>query len=78
MEILGFLFGLGCLVLIAWAMAAPAVLGIAILSGLVFGFKRQRQNRPPGQPSLAPQKFKSATHRLILLHPLHQHFHSAK
>ena len=44
MEILGFLFGLGCLVLVAWA--------IAILGGLVFGRKRRQQNRHQQPPSL--------------------------
>lgn len=39
MEILGFLFGLGCLVLIAWA--------IALLGDLVFGRKPRQQNRQP-------------------------------
>lgn len=46
MEILGFLFGFGCLVLIVWA--------IALLGGLVFGRKRRQQNRSQEPPSLAP------------------------
>ena len=48
MEILGFLFGLGCLVLIAWA--------ISILGGLVFGRKRRQQNRHQQPPSSTPSK----------------------
>ncbi|PSB30611.1 restriction endonuclease [Chlorogloea sp. CCALA 695] len=44
MEILGFLLGLGCLILVAWA--------ISILGGLVFGRKRRHQNRPQEPPSL--------------------------
>ena len=31
MEVLVFLIGLGCLVLLVWAMAAPAVPGIAFM-----------------------------------------------
>ena len=46
MEILGFLFGLGCLILVAWA--------ISILGGLVFGRKHRQQNRPQEPPSLTP------------------------
>ncbi len=46
MEILGFLFGLGCLVLIAWT--------ISLLGGLVFGRKRPQQNRPQQSPSPTP------------------------
>lgn len=42
MEILVFLMGLGCLVLIIWA--------IALLAGAVFGRKRQQQNRQPPSP----------------------------
>ena len=58
MEILGFLLGLGCLVLIIWAMAAPAVLGIALFSKLVADQKYQRQNRPQGRSPSAPPKSK--------------------
>ncbi len=43
MEILGFLFGLGCLVIIAWA--------IAFVGHVVFGRKLRQQNRPPHPPS---------------------------
>jgi restriction system protein len=50
MEILGFLLGLGCLVLIVWA--------IALFGSLVFGRKRRRQNRPHEQPPSPPQKSK--------------------
>ena len=53
MGIFGFLFGLGCLVLIAWA--------ITTLSSLVFdlfGHKRRQQNRPLGQPSPKPTQFR--------------------
>ena len=46
MEILGFLLGLGCLILVAWA--------ISILGGLVFGRKHRQQNRPQEPPSLTP------------------------
>jgi restriction system protein len=48
MEILGFLLGLGCLILVAWT--------ITILGGLVFGRKRRQQNRPQKPPSLTPPK----------------------
>ena len=48
MEILGFLLGLGCLILVAWA--------ISILGGLVFGRKHRQQNRPQEPPSLTPPK----------------------
>ncbi len=44
MGIFGFLFGLGCLVLIAWV--------IAILGHVVFGRKRRQRNRPQQPPSL--------------------------
>ena len=46
MEILGFLLGLGCLVLIAWA--------ITFVTGAVFGRKRRQQNRNQEPPSLKP------------------------
>ena len=46
MEILVFLLGLGCLVLIAWA--------IALVTDAVSGRKRQQQNRPQQPPSLTP------------------------
>ncbi|KJH69772.1 hypothetical protein [Aliterella atlantica] len=46
MGIFGFLFGLGCLVVIAWA--------IALLGHAVFGRKHWQQNRPQQPPSLAP------------------------
>ena len=47
MEILGFLLGLGCLVVIVWA--------IALVTGVVFG---RQQNRPPEQPSPKPTEFR--------------------
>jgi hypothetical protein len=46
MKILGFLLGLGCLILVAWA--------IALVAGAVFGCKRRQQNRPQEPPSLTP------------------------
>ncbi len=46
MEILGFLLGLGCLVVIVWA--------IALFGSLVFGRKRRQQNRHQKPPSLTP------------------------
>ncbi len=46
MEILGFLFGLGCLILVAWA--------IAFFTNAVSGRKRRQQNRPQQPPSLMP------------------------
>lgn len=49
MEILGFLLGLGCLVVIVWA--------IALFGSLVFGRKSRRQNRPHEQPPSPPPKF---------------------
>ncbi len=55
MGILGFLFGLGCLVLIAWAIASSTdATAIALVIGAVFGRKRQQQNRPQQPPSLTP------------------------
>lgn len=48
MGILGFLFGIGCLVVIVWA--------IALLGALVFGRKRQQQNRHPPSPKPAEQQ----------------------
>ena len=53
MEILGFLFGLGCLIVVAWA--------IALVAGAVFGRKHRQhrqQNRPPGQPSPNPTELR--------------------
>lgn len=48
MEMFGFLIGLGCLVLIVWA--------IALFSSLVFGRKRRRQNQQQGRsPSVPPE-----------------------
>ncbi len=46
MEILVFLLGLGCLVLIAWAMA--------LVTGAVFGRQRRQPDQRHGQPSLQP------------------------
>ncbi len=46
MEILGFLLGLGCLILVAWA--------IALFTNAVSGRKRRQQNRPQQPPSLTP------------------------
>ena len=46
MEIFGFLFGLGCLVLIAWA--------IALVAGAVFGRKCRQLYQRYEQPSLQP------------------------
>ncbi len=46
MGIFGFLFGLGCLVVIAWA--------IAILGGLVFGRKHRQPDQRHEQPSPMP------------------------
>ncbi len=46
MEILGFLFGLGCLILVAWAMA--------LVTDAVSGRKRRQQNRPQEPPLLTP------------------------
>lgn len=46
MGIFGFLFELGCLVVIAWA--------IALLGDLLFGRKHRQQNRPQEPLSLAP------------------------
>ncbi len=46
MEILGFLLGLGCLILVAWV--------IALVAGAVFGRKRCQQNRHQEPPSLTP------------------------
>ncbi len=46
MGIFGFLLGLGCLILVAWA--------IALFGSLVFGRKRRQQNRPQELPSLKP------------------------
>ncbi len=48
MGIFGFLFGLGCLVVIAWA--------IALVTNAVLGRKRRQQNRPQQPPSLAPPR----------------------
>ncbi len=48
MEILGFLFGLGCLVLIAWA--------IAIFGGLVFSRKRRNKTDLNSSHRLRPPK----------------------
>lgn len=45
-RIFGFLFGLGCLILVAWA--------IALVASTVSGRKRRQQNRLPQQPSLTP------------------------
>ena len=63
MEILAFLLGLGCLVLIIWAMAAPAVLGIALFSKLIADRKYRRQNKPqrrsPSPPPESKQKIAS-------------------
>ncbi len=50
MGIFGFLFGLGCLVLIAWA--------IALLGDLLFGRKHRQQNRPQEQPLPKPTQFR--------------------
>lgn len=50
MEILGFLFGLVCLVVIVWA--------IALFSSLVFGRKRQGRNRPQGRSLSVPPEIK--------------------
>ena len=50
MEIFVFLIGLGCLVLIVWA--------IALFSKLVADQKYQRQNRPQGRSPSAPSKSK--------------------
>ncbi len=47
MEILGFLLGLVCLVVIAWA--------IALLSHAVFGRKPRQPRRPPEQPPNTPE-----------------------
>ncbi len=58
MEILAFLIGLGCLVLIVWAMAAPAVLGIALLNKLIADRKYRQQNRPERRSPSAPSKSK--------------------
>jgi len=46
MEILVFLLGLGCLILVAWA--------IALVTNAVFGRKRRQQNRHQEPPSLTP------------------------
>ena len=48
MEILAFLIGLGCLVLIVW--------GITLLSKLVADQKYRRQNRPQGRSPSPPPK----------------------
>ncbi len=50
MEILAFLVGLGCLVLIIWV--------IALLSKLVADRKYRRQNRPQGQSLSVPPESK--------------------
>lgn len=50
MEIFIFLIGLGCLVLIIWA--------IALLSKLVADQKRRRKNRPQGRSPSAPPESK--------------------
>jgi restriction system protein len=50
MEILAFLIGLGCLVLIIWA--------IALLNKLIADRKYRRRSRPHEQPPSPPQKSK--------------------
>ncbi|PSB23957.1 hypothetical protein C7B70_25670 [Chlorogloea sp. CCALA 695] len=50
MEIFLFLFGLSCLIAIAWA--------IALLSHAVFGRKRRQQNRPQQHPSSKSTKLR--------------------
>jgi restriction system protein len=50
MGIFGFLFGLGCLVLIAWA--------IALLGGLIFSRQRRQPHQRQEQPSPQPTQFR--------------------
>ncbi len=55
MEILVFLLGLGCLVLIAWAIASSTdATAIALVTDAVSGRKLQQQNRHQEPSSLTP------------------------
>ncbi len=50
MAIFGFLFGLGCLIVIAWA--------ITLLSHAVFGRQRGQSDQRHEQPSAQPTQFR--------------------
>ena len=64
MEILAFLIGLGCLVLIVWA--------IALFGSLVFGRKRRARSRPHGQPPSPPPELRPpfSSQRSLLVTPV--------
>ncbi|PSB27620.1 restriction endonuclease [Chlorogloea sp. CCALA 695] len=64
MEILAFLLGLGCLVLIVWA--------IALFGSLVFGRKRRARSRPHGQPPSPPPELRPpfSSQRSLLVTPV--------
>lgn len=53
MEILGFLLGLGCLVVIVWA--------IALFGSLISGWKCRRQSRSQERSPSTPSEFKRRT-----------------
>lgn len=61
MEIVSFLFGLGCLVLIAWV--------IALVIGAVSGRKRRQQNRHQEPPSLKPPEIQERNSPSIIAVP---------
>ncbi len=67
MEIFAFLIGLGCLVLLVWAMAAPAVLGIAFFSKLIADHQDRRLNRRKGDLRPHHQNLRNRYNLIFLL-----------